>query len=109
MGQWEFGFWVTLGGSETLGFGIWSCVTRESEIWDLGFGIWNEGCCEGWGDDLSYRHEVNAMLFVASHGHPAEHGVMNTGVYMPRAGLGKTRRRAGAAKFWPARRRNIGF
>ena len=52
----DFGFWDTLGGSENLGLD----------------------------DDLSYRHEDNAMLFVASHGHPAKHGVMNTGVYLPR-------------------------
>ena len=40
-----------------------------------------------WSQRISFRtgrHNVVGMVLVASHGHPAEHGVMNTGVYVPR-------------------------
>ena len=62
--------------------------------------IWNLGRCKGWcalsgSGDLGLgslqrivfrtgRHEVVGWLLVASYWHPAEHGVMNTGVYVPR-------------------------
>ena len=66
-----------------LEYGVVGLGNRKFGIWDSEFGIravvkdrviiFRIG-----------RHEVNVTLFVASYGHPAEHGVMNTGVYLPR-------------------------
>ena len=80
--QWEFGFWDKLGIWD-LEYGVVGLGNRKFGIWDSESGI--RVVVKDWVMIFRIgRHEVNLVLFVASYGHPAEHGVMNTGVYLPR-------------------------